>query len=81
MQYLEELCEISELWAKCFRTEKLTRRSNNKAQFLVVKDTILRRQRQYKINMFFDKLMAEFEDHFKRRLLSVADGTFDDVYL
>ena len=30
--------------------------------------------------MFFDKLMVEFKDHFKQRLLSVADGTFDSVY-
>ena len=37
----------------------------------------LRRQRQYNINMLFDKLMVEFEDHFKCRLLSVADETFD----
>ena len=30
--------------------------------------------------MLFDKLMVEFEYHFKRRLLSVANGTFDGVY-
>ena len=30
--------------------------------------------------MLFDKLIVEFEDHFKRRLLSVADGTYDGVY-
>ena len=84
VQYFEELCEISESWAKCFPTEKLIRGSNTnsyvEAQFLVVKDSILGRQRQYNINMLFDKLMVEFEDHFKRRLLSVADGTFDGVY-
>ena len=78
------MCEISESWAKCFPTEKLIRGSNTinyvEAQFLVVKDSILGRQRQYNINMLFDKLMVEFEDHFKRRLLSVADGTFDGVY-
>ena len=28
VQYFEELYEISESWAKCFRTEKLIRRSN-----------------------------------------------------
>ena len=33
------------------------------------KDTVLR-QRQYKINMLFDKLMVEFEDHFKRSISS-----------
>ena len=30
--------------------------------------------------MLFDKLIVEFEDRFKRRLLSVADGTYDGVY-
>ena len=30
--------------------------------------------------MLFDKVMDELEDHYKRSLLSVADGTFDEVY-
>ena len=30
--------------------------------------------------MLFDKVMDEFEDHYKRRLLSVADRTFDEIY-
>ena len=30
--------------------------------------------------MFFDKVIGELEDHYKRCLLSVADGTFDGVY-
>ena len=84
VKYFEELCEMNKAWARCFRSEYLIRGANTnnhvEAQFLVIKDTILRRQRQYNINMLFDKLMAEFEDHFKRRLLSVADGTFDGVY-
>ena len=60
MQYFEELCEINESWAKCLRTEKFIRKLNTnhyaEAQFVVVKDTILRRQRQYNINMLFDQL-------------------------
>ena len=43
----EELCEISKEWAKCFRSEHLTKGANTnnhvEAQFLIVKDTILRR--------------------------------------
>ena len=46
----------------------------------IIKDNISRRQRQYNINMLFDKLMVDFEDHFNLRLLSVADGTFDGVF-
>ena len=30
--------------------------------------------------MLFDNVISEFEDHYKRCLLSVADGTFDGVY-
>ena len=62
----------------------MTRGSNTnnyvEAQFAVVKDGILPRQRQFNINMLLDKLMSEFEQHFKIRLLSVADGTFDGTY-
>ena len=45
-----------------------------------LKDTILRRQRQYNINQLLDKLIIEFENHFKQRLLCAADGTFDGVF-
>ena len=30
--------------------------------------------------MPFDQLLFEIEDHFKRRLFSIADGIFDGVY-
>ena len=30
--------------------------------------------------MLFEMEMGEFEDHYKRCLLPVADGTFDGVY-
>ena len=30
--------------------------------------------------MLLDKLFSEFEEHFKIKLLSLADGTFDGVY-
>lgn len=83
-KYFEDLCNISERWALSFRNDMLTRGSNTnnyiEAQFLVIKDSLLKRQRQYNINMLFDKLTSEFEDHYKHRLLSVADGTFDGVY-
>ena len=50
------------------------------AQFMVIKNSLLKRQRQFNINMLFEKEMGEFEDHYKRCLLPVADGTFDRVY-
>ena len=63
VQYFEKLCELSKSWVKYFRTEKVIRGSNAdnyvEAQFLAVKNTTLRRQRQYKINMLFEKLMVD----------------------
>ena len=84
IQYFQDLCTIESAWALWCRKEYLTRGSNTnnyvEAQFLVVKDGILKRQRQYNINQLLDKLINEFEEHFKTKLLSVADGTFDGVY-
>ena len=84
VKYFEDLRNISERWARCFRNDELIRGSNTniyvEAQFLVIKDSLLKRQRQFNISMLFDKVIGEFEDHYKCRLLSVADGTFDGVY-
>ena len=83
-KHFEGLCNISERWARCLRNDELIRRSNAnnfvEAQFLVIKESLLKRQRQFNINMLFDNVISEFEDHYKRCLLSVADGTFDGVY-
>lgn len=82
--YFKDLAKIESAWALCYRKDVLTRGShtNNyvEAQFGVVKDGILRRQRQFNVNMLLDKLMSEFEQHFKVKLLSVADGSFDGTY-
>ena len=84
VKYFEDLCNISERWARCFQNDELIQGSNTnnyvEAQFLVIKDSLLKRQKQFNINMLFDKVIGEFEDHCKRCLLSVADGTFDAVY-
>ena len=82
--YFEDLWKIEKSWAICYRKDSLTRGSNTnnyvEAQFGVIKDGILQRQRQFNINMLLDKLISEFEQHFKIKLLSVADGSFDGVY-
>ena len=84
VKYFEDLCNINKRCARCFRNDDLIRESNTnnyvEAQFLAIKDSLLKRQRQFNINMFFDKVIGELEDHYKRCLLSVADGTFDGVY-
>ena len=50
------------------------------AQFLVTKDSIFYRQHQFNVHMIQDKLFSEFEEHFRIKLLSLADGTWDGVY-
>lgn len=84
VKYFEDLCKMEKAWAIWYRKEFMTRGSNTnnyvEAQFLVVKDGILKRQRQFNINQLLDKLLNDFEQHFKIKLLSVADGTFDGIF-
>jgi len=84
VQYFTDLWEHKESWATHYRNNMLIRGCNTnnyvESQFLVIKDTILKRQRQYNINMLLNKLMDDFEQHFKLRLISASDGTFDGIY-
>lgn len=50
------------------------------AQFLFLKDLILRRTKEYNVVGLIDKLTIHLEDHFKNKLLSIADGSYDGVY-
>ena len=47
---------------------------------MVLKDTILRRVKEYNVVGLVDKLTVELEDHYKDKLLSIADGSFDGLY-
>ena len=82
--YFDDLFNSKEEWALCYRSGSIIRGSNTnnyvEAQFLIIKDSILKRQRQFNVNMLLDKLFSEFEDHFKVKLLSIADCTFDGIY-
>ena len=77
LNYFEDLCSISKHEAKYFQNDELIRGSNTnnyvEAQFLVIKDSLLkRRKNQYNIDVLLDKVIGEFEDLYKHRLLSVA---------
>lgn len=50
------------------------------AQFLVLKDTVLNRTKEININGLVDKLTTSLEDHYKTKLISVANGRFEGVY-
>ena len=62
VKYFDDLCNISERWARCFRNDELTRGSNTnnyvEAQLMVIKDSLLKRQRQFNINMFLIRQWA-----------------------
>ena len=82
--YFTDLITIKASWAVCYRKDLPIRGTNTnnyvEAQFLVMKDTILMRTRQFNVNMLLDKVFNEFEDHFKNKLLAIADGTFDGIF-
>ena len=73
VKYFKDLCNISQRWARCFWNEELTQGSNTnnyiKAQFLVMKDYLLKRQSQFNINKLFDKVTSELEDHYSTKVV------------
>ncbi|XP_048589237.1 uncharacterized protein LOC116618843 [Nematostella vectensis] len=84
VSYLQKLYNDKESFALCFRKELPVRgnHTNNfaEAQFLVLKDIILRRTKEYNVVGLLDKLTIDLEDHYKNKLLSIADGSFDGTY-
>ncbi|XP_078686972.1 uncharacterized protein LOC144919399 [Branchiostoma floridae x Branchiostoma belcheri] len=82
--YLSNLCDKKEAFALCFRTHLPVRgnHTNNfvEAQFLVLKDTILRRVKEYNVVGLLERITTDLEDHYKTKLLSLADGSFDGHY-
>ena len=84
LQYYRNLYVIKKDFALCFRSSLRVRgnQTNNfvEAQFLVLKDILLRRVKEYNVVGLFDKLTADLENHFKDKLLSIADGSFDGYF-
>ncbi len=81
LKYFDELYEDREAFALCFRSSLLVRgnQTNNfvESQFLVLKDIILRRTKEYNVVALMDKITVDLEDHYKAKLLSIADGSYD----
>ncbi|KAM4552576.1 protein FAM151A [Odontesthes bonariensis] len=82
--YVSNLCEKKEAFALCFRTHLPVRgnHTNNfvEAQFLVLKDTVLSRVKEYNVVGLLDRITTNLEDLYKTKLLSLADGSFDGHY-
>ena len=78
VKYITDVFDECEAWAMCYRVE-LPLRGNNtnnlcEAQFLVIKDTILNRQKEVNIVGLMDKLTNELDQHYSNKLLSVSSG-------
>ena len=84
IKYIKAVYQDRSLWALCFRSD-LPMSGNNtnnyrEAQFLVIKDEVLHRQKEVNVVGLVDKLTTSLEDHYKNKLLSVGSGKFDGVY-
>ena len=84
VDYLSTLHDIRESWALAYRADLRIRGNNTnnpvEAQFLVLKDEVLGRTKEVNINGLLDKLVNEFNNHFKVKLLNVSSGKFDGCY-
>lgn len=83
-KYLDAVYEDCESWALCYRVS-LPMRGNNtnnfcEAQFLVIKDEVLHRQKEINVVGLLDKFTLQLDDHYRNKLLSVASGKFDGIY-
>ena len=84
IKYVESMCEEKESWALSYRRQVLIRgnQTNNycEAQFLVLKDDVLGRQKEVNVVGLVDKLTGELDDHYKNKLLQAASGKSDGIY-
>ena len=82
--YLNNVLDISGSWALAYRSDLLVRGNNTnnyvEAQFLVIKDEILNRVKEYNVLGLVDKLTTNLEAHYQAKLLSIAEGSFDGIY-
>ena len=81
---METLYDGKEAFALCFCAELPVRGNHTnkfaEAQFLVLKDTILKRVKEYNVLGLIDKVTIDLEDHYKDELLSLADSSLDGQY-
>jgi hypothetical protein len=84
LEYFEDLQGAKQEFALCFRSDLMTRgnRTNNfvEAQFLVLKDVILKRMREYNVVALIGRITVDLENHYKDKMLSIADGSFDGSF-
>ena len=83
-KYTRDVYTDRQMWALAFRNDLPISGNNTnsycESQFLVIKDEILKRQKEVNVVALVDKLTNEFDQHYKNKLLSVASGKFDGIY-
>ena len=84
VSYIECVYEDNSAWALCHRKElPISGNDTNnfcEAQFMVMKDDILKRQKEVNIVGLLDKLTGDLDQHYKTKLLSISSGKFDGIY-
>ena len=60
--------------------KQLQAKRTDKLSIFFLNFVCFRRERQFNVVQLLEKLMNEFENHFKIKLMSIADGTFDGIY-
>ena len=81
-KYVTDVFEDCEAWALCYRVNLPLRGDNTnnlcEAQFLVIKDEILNRQKEVNVVGLVDKFTTELDQHYRNKLLSVSSGKYSD---
>lgn len=83
-KYITNVYEQRQDWSLCYRQEMMTRghetNNNAEAQFLVMKEGLLQRIKDYNIVSLFEKITVALEGHYIERLVSISNGSFDLHY-
>ena len=82
LEYIDGVQHISKSWSTAHRANIFTRSFNTnniaESQFMVIKDRILQRVKEYNAVSLFEKLTDDLNEHSTNKLPSVASGSFDN---
>jgi hypothetical protein len=79
-KYVTDVFEDCEAWALCYRDDLPIRGNNTnnlcEAQFLVIKDGVLNRQKEINVVGLVDKFTSDLDQHYRDKVLSVSSGNY-----
>ncbi|XP_028413943.1 uncharacterized protein LOC114536797 [Dendronephthya gigantea] len=80
IKYITNVFEDREAWALCYRKDLPIKGNNTnnlcEAQFLVIKDGILNRQKEVNVVGLVDKFITDLDQHYCDKVLSVSSGNY-----